>query len=178
VTTEHLVECVDYDGRPCVVDVGVLLRRAWATEELRAARAESGNARMRCPRLRIHRRVPKHTLRRERGWSHPRHPEARARDYMSGHAKVGDRWIVLTIDPRCGREWIDAIVVHEAAHMALGWHDNHGPRWRTAYLRACREIYGDLVASVRNEGANSDLDEVVSAAIRSTTSCEPVIEPL
>ena len=70
---------------------------------------------------------------------------------------------MLTVGPGLGHEWLRAIVVHEAAHAALAaLAESHGPRWRSTYVRALRELYG---VTVRNAGAAWRLDEAAAAAI-------------
>ncbi len=153
------VEVVDAEGEAFSLDARALLREAWNSRALRNARSDHSRfAYMPLPRLTIRRGSPeggRAALTRNR-------PGIRARDTISGHAKTHGDQIVLTIAPGGGHEWLRAIVVHEAAHMAVP-HGRHGAAWRRAYLRAVRELYG--VDDVPNEGAAWRLDEMVAESI-------------
>jgi hypothetical protein len=84
-------------------------------------------------------------------------------DGISGHSKNRrNREIVLTVHPGLRREWLEAIIVHEAAHSALPVGEAHGAPWRGAYLRAARELYGIIVP---NRGAAWRLDRAVATAL-------------
>jgi hypothetical protein len=141
------VDVLDYDGTPTTIDAGALLRAAWNTDELRHWRGR--------------RAVPPLEIRRGTG-SAVR--SRRDRDGVSGHAKVTYGRIVLTVHPGLGREWLEMVVAHEAAHIALPPFTAHAPAWRGAYVRTVRELYG---VSVPNAGATWTLDEAIAVAIRS-----------
>lgn len=164
-------------GELVQLDAVALLEEAWRTEELRAACVEAattfprvvGRAR-RPPVPELVVRVGRPDTGRAGSHGHADEPRARsdrslavrARDGLSGHAKGHGYEIVLTVAPTCGEEWLRAIVVHEAAHCAAPLGERHGRRWRTAYLRAVRELYGSAPA---NEGAAWQLDEAVAQMI-------------
>lgn len=141
------------------VDAGELLKRAWASETLKAARRDAGwHPRRAAPALRIRRGT-----RAERA-SHAGTERGRQRDTLGAHAKTLDFEIVMTVGPGCGREWFEAILVHEAAHMAVKSGEAHGRTWRSTYIRAMRELYGVVV---ENKGqATWRLDEDITLALR------------
>lgn len=153
----YKVEVLDYDEGTTVVDARDLLVRAWNSKELREARVENwGPGRVFPPDL---------TIRRSDGstkWR-TRRPRGRA----SGHSKYGCGSIVLTVGPGLGREWLEAIIIHEAVHSALPSGDWHRPLWRSTYLRTVSEVYGLPMGVVKNEGqASWKLDEQIATAIK------------
>lgn len=159
-----IVPVIDAGGATFELNAGELLAAAWKTDELQAALGETWKypGRQPMPELVIRRGradAGRPALRAERGL-HPDSLPIRERDAMSGRAWPNR--IVLTVRPGLGHEWLRAIVVHEAAHSACVSDEGHGRRWRSAYLRAVRELYGVGVANV---GANWQLDEHVAQAI-------------
>lgn len=141
------------------VDAGELLKRAWASETLKAARRDAGwHPRRAAPALRIRRGT-----RAERA-PHAGTDRGRQRDTLGAHAKTLGDEIVMTVGPGCGREWFEAILVHEAVHMAVSSGEWHGRTWRSTYIRAMRELYGVTVSN-RGQGAWR-LDEDITLALR------------
>lgn len=142
------VDVLDFDGAAMQLNAQAMLARAWESEELRARRAEWSPKR---PRLTI-----RCSSAVRRG--------TRDGDYISGHAKVGEAQIVLTVGPGLRREWLEAIVIHEAAHSACPPRVSHGGQWRRAYRRALRELYG---VEVEDRGQPVyQLDSDAAAALR------------
>jgi Zn-dependent protease with chaperone function len=155
----HVASVLDYfgDDRERVdVDLHDLLVRAWRSKTLREARREWAlpGRRYPVPTLKV-----RHATKPYRSAS-PR-PE-RQRDLHGGHA-YGHSRIVVTVGPGTGREWAEAILLHEAAHCASAAHVHHGSAWRATYVRLVHEMFDVLV---RNEGPNWRLDEVIAKAIR------------
>jgi hypothetical protein len=128
-----LVSVVNADLNEVILDAHGLLDAAWRTAALRDGQ--------RPPELIVRRGAPG----KGRGspQRQPINPGLRADDRISGHAKPYDRRIVLTVRPGLGEAWLRAIVVHEAAHIACGPDEWHGGLWRSAYVRALRELYPD-----------------------------------
>lgn len=166
------VTVLDYGEAGVVtLDAGELLGRAWRSDTLKAARADHGLRWMTLP--------PTITIRRgqpDKGRAaRMRDPveaveRGRVRDTMSGHSKWGTGDIVLTIAPGLGREWLEAIVVHEAAHSALSDGIAHGGTWRSTYIRAMRELYGVVVWNTSQ--ASWRLDEDITLALREMGRCD------
>jgi len=162
------VTVLDYgDVGVVTLDVGELLAQAWRSKTLRDAAKDSGyrNGLM-LPQVKVRRGD------RERGRAAraARPGSGRERDAISGHAKTHRGEIVLTVAPGLGREWLEAIVVHEAAHCACP-DEHHGRTWRSTYIRAMRELYG---VRVLNAGqATWRLDEEITLALREIGRAEP-----
>lgn len=140
----HKVPVIDAAGNELVLDAGELLARAWKTRELRSQQRDAWRHSKRLPpvpELVVRRgteRAQRARINMERG------DPIRLRDAMSGHAAyAGDR-IVVTCGPGLGEEWLRAIMVHEAAHAACPLDTRHGARWRSAYVRAVRELYPEV----------------------------------
>lgn len=150
-----LVSVRDFDGSMVELDAGVLLKRAWKSRELQRRLAESWRRPGRLP-------VPELELRRGNPDKRPAHQRIDRSGDISAHAFGADR-ITMTCGPALGREWLEAIIVHEAAHCACpddAWHDG---RWASSYVRAIRELYGVRVDVVR---PTWQLDANVAAALR------------
>lgn len=146
------------------LDLRALLREAWATRAMRDARQDWTGGRRRG--VWAAHAVPELTVRRGSARAvraQVRRPE-RERDRTSGHAKVGENEIVLTIGPGCGEEWARAVVVHEAAHQAVEPGESHSHRWQRVYIAAMRELYGVAPARV-GELSNWRLDEWIARAL-------------
>lgn len=155
------VTVLDYgDVGEVTLDAGELLKVAWRSKALRDAAKDSGYADgLMLPQLTLRRGDPE----RGRAARAAREGSGRERDAISGHAKTYRGEIVLTVAPGLGREWLEAIVVHEAAHCACP-DEHHGRTWRSTYIRAMRELYG---VRVLNTGqAAWRLDEGITLALR------------
>lgn len=154
------VTVLDYGVGVVTLDAGELLEQAWRSKALRDAAKDSGYFRgLMLPQLTLRRGDPE----RGRAARRARAGSGRERDAISGHAKTYRSEIVLTVAPGLGREWLEAIVVHEAAHCACP-DDHHGRTWRSTYIRAMRELYG---VRVLNTGqAAWRLDEGITLALR------------
>lgn len=158
------VTVLDYESGEVELDAGELLKAAWRTSAIRERLADHWRypGRQSVPALTIRRGRPD-AGRAVRPIGPDQADRGRDRDAMSGHAKQWSEQIVLTVAPGLGREWLEAIVVHEAAHVAAV-ETAHGPAWRSTYIRAMRELYG---VEVRNGGqANWRLDEDITLALR------------
>lgn len=155
---KQLVPVVDFDGEVVRLDAKAMLAKAWGTEELRCRRGESWS------RGSWGRRPPRLVVRRSKGRpAHTRGAEIRAGGDLSGHAKAGGEEIVLSCGPGLSREWLEAIIVHEAAHAACAWGVHHGSEWASSYVRTIRELYGVRVQVVRPAWR---LDDHVAEALR------------
>lgn len=170
-----IVPVIDENGVGFDLDAGVLLREAWRTSELRSQQRDAW------PKSKFPPPLPELVIRRgkagrgrdseeRRAWivsPDSRSNPIRLRDTMSGHAAYDGSRIVLTARPDLGAEWLRAIVVHEAAHAACPVDAQHGPRWRTAYVRAIREIYPGLPLAPLPDlpAPNWRLDEEIAEAL-------------
>lgn len=158
---EFKVVALDYLGAEIELDVRELLKTAWRSTAIREALGDtySKPGRIAPPELTIRRGTERmNRARQDRS-------EARMRDRVSGHAYSHVGPITLTIGPGCGREWIEAIVAHEAAHSALPHRESHGPRWRRLYAHTVRDLHAVTVGAFVAPQVWR-MDELVAQAIR------------